>query len=171
MADRLDRLDSLNLGLLPFEALLPLLEQRGRLTREELAQRMGEDLSVVNRSFNPADKYFFHAARIPYLCHVLQDDLLARWFQARLDYLNNHAGIDPAAIPLTAGDSLLHLVRLMRKVGALADVVEEAATDGCLDAAEARAIRRKVLAVVNKCLLLLSGAYAVLSCEQIKSKD
>lgn len=148
----------IDLGKLAFETLLPMVEARSRLTREEIAAGMREHPSVVARSFDPASDYFFRVHRIPYLCHLLGNDLLVRWMAAKLAYLNSHAGTEPPTAPaLTPEAGLLHLVQLMREVGEAAEAIEETSKKGIIMRLEAKQIRREVGDVVAKCFEILAS--------------
>lgn len=159
----MERADLFDLGRMPWESLLPLAESRTNLTREDIANGMREHPSMVSRSFDPASDYFFRVHRIPYLCHLIGNDLIIRWQQARYDYLQSHAGTEPACTPLTAANGLRSLAGLMREVGEAAAAIEAAAKDDCLDRQEARRIKREVLDVMDLCMDILRGVEGVLA--------
>lgn len=156
-------LDLADLGRMPFESILPMMETRSRLTREEIARGMRESLSVINRSFDPAADYFFRIHRVPFLCHLLEDDLLIRWLAARYAFLRRNAGTEPAAAPLSAGEGLLALAALMREVGEAAAAIEEGARDGDFNLMEARRVKRELLDVVSKAFAILAGIEGVIA--------
>jgi hypothetical protein len=150
------------LGRLPLEAVLPLAERMSPTPRDVVADELRVSISVINRAFNPAEKYFVSFGDVPRLCAALHDDTLLNWARERYQYLTEQAGLDLCAHEaVDPQEALRCLAVLSRELGAVAGSIEAAVADGEIDGDETRRVLR-ALADLRRAMLDLVGRFDAL---------
>jgi len=151
------------LGKLPLEAVLPVIERLGSGSRDDWADRMSMTPHVIYRAFNPNKTerdYFISFGKVPELCVAMRSGLLLRWANARYAYLKAQAGLDFSE-PTDIADSFRKLARLAKEVGEYSNCLEKAAEDGELSSKERHQLKRELADVIQVATESLQGLEAI----------
>jgi transcriptional regulator with XRE-family HTH domain len=134
-----------DLKMMTAKQALSLAKGVGGKKNEELAERMGQDVSTVKRYFNENDAdYYPSLFRIPMLCNALGNSILADWIHLQLE-----DDTDSPAI-ISDNDLLCRLNRLAGELGSVHRSVDEALAGPGLDNFDSRHLLSELIEVEHQ---------------------